>query len=157
LLENLKQIEDILTLLNKQILKVTMMLLLFSDPQPMVKTNWQTSWYQQCDSNPNLTLGETGHALKHLEFLQEAGDPATDLAFGPTADNLKSAIAGETHEYTDMYPGMARTAEQEGFTEIAAWFRVREIFDFLHSFLFDRQLTLKMITDSRCCWEISRW
>ena len=37
-------------------------------------------------------------------------------------DNLKAAIAGETHEYTDMYPGMARTAREEGFEEIADWF-----------------------------------
>eukprot|EP01100_Stratorugosa_tubuloviscum_P011722 TRINITY_DN530_c0_g1_i1.p1 TRINITY_DN530_c0_g1~~TRINITY_DN530_c0_g1_i1.p1 ORF type:complete len:160 (+),score=89.18 TRINITY_DN530_c0_g1_i1:82-561(+) len=66
--------------------------------------------------------GETGHALKHLEFLQEAGDPATGEKIGTTSDNLKSAIVGETHEYTDMYPGMAREAEEEGFDEIASWF-----------------------------------
>jgi len=53
---------------------------------------------------------------------EEVGDPATGLAIGSTADNLKSAIAGETHEYTDMYPGMARTARDEGFDEIADWF-----------------------------------
>src|SRR4249920_4062927 len=54
--------------------------------------------------------GETGHAHGHLEFLEEVGDPATGLPIGATASNLKAAIAGETHEYTDMYPGMARTA-----------------------------------------------
>ena len=36
--------------------------------------------------------------------------------------NLKAAIAGETHEYTDMYPGMAKAARDEGFAEIADWF-----------------------------------
>ncbi len=36
--------------------------------------------------------------------------------------NLKTAIAGETHEYTDMYPGMAKAAREEGFEEIADWF-----------------------------------
>ena len=36
--------------------------------------------------------------------------------------NLASAIAGETHEYTDMYPGMAKTAREEGFEEISDWF-----------------------------------
>ena len=41
---------------------------------------------------------------------------------GETADNLKSAVKGEVHEYTDMYPGMARTAREEGFEEIADWF-----------------------------------
>ena len=34
----------------------------------------------------------------------------------------KAAIAGETHEYTDMYPGMAKTARDEGFDEVADWF-----------------------------------
>ena len=66
--------------------------------------------------------GETGHAHGHLEYLEETGDPATGLPIGGTADNLKAAIAGETHEYTDMYPGMARTAREEGFDEIADWF-----------------------------------
>jgi rubrerythrin len=66
--------------------------------------------------------GETGHAHGHLEYLEQVGDPATGLPIGPTRANLKAAIAGETHEYTDMYPGMAKTAREEGFTEIADWF-----------------------------------
>ena len=66
--------------------------------------------------------GETGHAHGHLEFLEAVGDPATGKPIGPTRDNLGSAIAGETYEYTDMYPGMARTARDEGFEEIAEWF-----------------------------------
>ena len=66
--------------------------------------------------------GETGHAHGHLEYLEKCGDPATGLPFGSTVDNLKSAVAGETHEYTDMYPGMAKDARAEGFTEIADWF-----------------------------------
>jgi rubrerythrin len=66
--------------------------------------------------------GETGHAHGHLEYLEQVGDPATGLPIGPTADNLASAIAGETHEYTDMYPGMAKAARDESFDEIADWF-----------------------------------
>ena len=66
--------------------------------------------------------GETGHAHGHLEYLEAVGDPATGLPIGSSADNLKAAIAGETHEYTDMYPGMAKTARDEGFDEIADWF-----------------------------------
>ncbi len=66
--------------------------------------------------------GETGHAHGHLEFLAETGDPTTGKPIGPTADNLVAAIAGETFEYTDMYPGMARSAREEGFAEIAVWF-----------------------------------
>jgi rubrerythrin len=66
--------------------------------------------------------GEIGHAHGHLEFLEEVGDPATGEPIGGTDLNLKAAIAGETHEYTDMYPGMARTAREEGLDEIADWF-----------------------------------
>ena len=66
--------------------------------------------------------GETGHAHGHLEYLEVCGDPATGEPIGDTNANLKAAIAGETHEYTDMYPGMAKTARDEGFDEIADWF-----------------------------------
>ena len=67
--------------------------------------------------------GETGHAHGHLEYLEkECGDPATGEPIGNSEMNLKAAIAGETHEYTDMYPGMAKAARDEGFDEIADWF-----------------------------------
>jgi rubrerythrin len=66
--------------------------------------------------------GETGHAHGHLEYLETVGDPATGLPIGSSRMNLKAAVAGETHEYTDMYPGMARAAREEGFGEIADWF-----------------------------------
>ena len=66
--------------------------------------------------------GETGHAHGHLEYLEAVGDPATGLPIGKTEDNLAAAIAGETHEYTDMYPSMSRAAREEGFEEIAEWF-----------------------------------
>ncbi len=66
--------------------------------------------------------GETGHAHGHMDYLKPIGDPATGEPFGDTEKNLKSAVVGETHEYTDMYPGMAKTAREEGFAEIADWF-----------------------------------
>lgn len=66
--------------------------------------------------------GETGHAHGHLEYLETVGDPATGLPIGSSRQNLQAAVAGETHEYTDMYPGMAKTARDEGFDEIADWF-----------------------------------
>jgi rubrerythrin len=66
--------------------------------------------------------GETGHAHGHLEYMASVGDPATGLPIGSSEQNLKAAIHGETHEYTDMYPGMAKTAREEGFDEIADWF-----------------------------------
>jgi rubrerythrin len=65
---------------------------------------------------------KTGHAHRHLDYLEEVRDPATGKPVGSTRDNLKAAIAGETHEYVDIYPGMARAARQEGFNEIADWF-----------------------------------
>ena len=66
--------------------------------------------------------GETGHAHGHLDYLKAVGDPATDKPIGDTRKNLASAVAGETYEYTDMYPGMAKAAREEGFPEIADWF-----------------------------------
>ena len=66
--------------------------------------------------------GETGHAHGHLEFLETVGDPATGLPIGSSRQNLTAAVAGETHEYTDMYPGMAKSAREEGFDEVADWF-----------------------------------
>ena len=66
--------------------------------------------------------GETGHAHGHLDYLKKVGDPATDMPLADVQEMLASAVAGETHEYTDMYPGMAKTAREEGFEEIADWF-----------------------------------
>ena len=84
--------------------------------------------------------GETGHAHGHLEYLEASGDPATGLPIGETSNNLKAAIAGETHEYTDMYPGMARTAREEGFEEIAEWFETLAKAERSHAGRFTRAL-----------------
>lgn len=70
----------------------------------------------------STAIGETGHAHGHLECLEQCGDPVTGLPIGSTRDNLNSAVAGETHEYSDMYPGMAKTAREEGLDDIADWF-----------------------------------
>ena len=66
--------------------------------------------------------GETGHAHGHLEYLRQVGDPATGKPIGNTRLNLQASIAGETYEYTEMYPGFAKAARNEGFEEIAEWF-----------------------------------
>jgi rubrerythrin len=84
--------------------------------------------------------GETGHAHGHLEYLEEVGDPATDMPIGATPENLAAAVAGETHEYTDMYPGMARTAREEGFDEIAEWFETLAKAEKSHAGRFQRAL-----------------
>lgn len=70
----------------------------------------------------SVAEGETGHAFGHFDYLSEVGDPVTGEPVGATSDNLKSAIAGETYEYTEMYPGFAATAKSEGFDKIADWF-----------------------------------
>ncbi len=84
--------------------------------------------------------GETGHAHGHLDYLKPVGDPATGLPMGSTEANLRAAIAGETHEYTDMYPGMAKTARQEGFTEIADWFETLAKAEKSHAGRFQKML-----------------
>lgn len=70
----------------------------------------------------DISEAETGHAFGHLDFLKETGDPATGEPIGTTEDNLKSAIAGETYDYTELYPDFARVARDEGFDELAEWF-----------------------------------
>ena len=62
----------------------------------------------------SVAEGETGHAFGLLDLLTELDDPDTE-------DNLRAAIASETHESTDLYPGFAATARDEGFDEIGEW------------------------------------
>jgi rubrerythrin len=59
-----------------------------------------------------------------MEYLIEggAGEPGTNMPAKNARQMLEAAIAGETHEYSDMYPGMAKTAREEGFDEVADWF-----------------------------------
>ena len=84
--------------------------------------------------------GETGHAHGHLDFLKIVGDPATGLPLGDSVLNLKAAIAGETHEYTDMYPGMAKTAREEGLKGGADWFETLAKAEKSHAGRFDKML-----------------
>ncbi len=88
--------------------------------------------------------GETGHAHGHLKYLAQVGDPATGLPIGNTEKNLKAAIHGETHEYETMYPGMAKTARDEGFDDIAEWFETLAKAEKSHAGRFAKMLdTLK--------------
>jgi rubrerythrin len=84
--------------------------------------------------------GETGHAHGHLDYLAQVGDPATGLPIGSSEQNLASAVAGETHEYTDMYPGMAKDARDEGFDEIADWFETLAKAERSHASKFQKAL-----------------
>jgi rubrerythrin len=57
---------------------------------------------------------ETAHALGHLAYMG---------GFGSTTENLKAASEGEGYECTEMYPSFAETAEAEGLSDIAQYFR----------------------------------
>jgi rubrerythrin len=75
------------------------------------------------------------HAKREFEHLQElikqSGETMPEIkieaavptTYNTTSDNLKAAIAGETYEYTEMYPEFAKTADEEGLSQIAQRFR----------------------------------
>jgi rubrerythrin len=96
------------------------------------ETNRRYLWFAQkadVDGHPeaaalfrSVAESETGHAYGHLEYLAELGDPMTGEPIGATEDNFAAAIAGETYEYTEMYPQFAETARSEGLDEVAEWF-----------------------------------
>jgi len=70
---------------------------------------------------------EKEHAKREFKFL-EGGEVEITAVFpagiiGTTNENLKAAAAGENYETTEMYPGFARIADEEGFKEIAEVFR----------------------------------
>jgi len=83
---------------------------------------------------------ETGHAFGHLDFLKEVGDPVTNVPIGTTEKNLKSAVEGETYEYTEMYPGFTKTARQEGLAELAEWFETLAKAEKSHASRFNKRL-----------------
>jgi rubrerythrin len=92
--------------------------------------------------------GETGHAFGHMDFLAEVGDPATGEPVGSTDKNLASAVAGETYEFTAMYPGFAKTARDEGFDEIADWFSTLARAEKTHAGRFKKALDSLAETES---------
>jgi rubrerythrin len=70
---------------------------------------------------------EKEHAKRLFKFLK-GGEVEVTAAFpagviGTTLENLKASAAGENYEHTEMYPGFAKTAKEEGFDDIAAVFR----------------------------------
>jgi len=86
---------------------------------------------------------EKEHAKKLFKFLQ-GGEAQVAAAFpagviGPATENLKAAAAGENYETTEMYPGFAEVADEEGFADIAKVFRSIAIAEARHR---DRYLKL---------------
>ena len=104
--------------------------------------------------------GETGHAFGHMDFLAAVGDPATDEPVGDTEQNLASAVAGETYEFTAMYPGFAKTAREEGFDEIADWFATLARAEKTHAGRFQKALDARErrgghgLTDRFACVQV---
>lgn len=79
---------------------------------------------------------EKEHAKRFFKFL-EGGEITVTAAFpagviGTTLENLKAAAEGENYEHTQMYPDFAKTADAEGFSEIAAVFRAISVAEKQH-------------------------
>jgi rubrerythrin len=74
---------------------------------------------------------ETIHAHAHLRAMD---------GIGSTADNLREAIAGETHEFTNMYPAMIEEAEAEGERKAERSFRYANAVEKVHADLYQKYL-----------------
>lgn len=74
---------------------------------------------------------ETIHAHAHLRALK---------AIGSTAENLQEAVSGETHEFTEMYPGMIETAKKEGNKAAEVAFTFANEVEKIHAGLFQQAL-----------------
>lgn len=74
---------------------------------------------------------ETVHALAHLGALGK---------IGTTEENLKAALAGETYEFTEMYPPMIRTAEEEGHAAAQKSFKYANSVEVKHASLYQQAL-----------------
>ena len=79
---------------------------------------------------------EKEHAKRFFSFL-EGGETEVAAAFpagmvGTTLENLQAAAEGENYEHTDMYPGFARVAREEGFTAIANLFEMVSVAEKQH-------------------------
>ena len=88
----------------------------------------------------SVAEGETGHAFGHFAFLEQCGDPITGIPVGSTLDNVRGAVKGELYSANEAYPGLAKTAREEGFEEIADWFETLARAEKSHADRFTRAL-----------------
>ena len=69
---------------------------------------------------------EKEHAKRFFKFLEGGNVEVTESfpagTIGNTLENLRAAAAGEEHEWTEMYPGFAKIAREEGFEQVAKAF-----------------------------------
>lgn len=96
---------------------------------------------------------EKEHAKRLFDFLK-GGDAEVTAAFpagvvGSTSENLKAAAAGENYEWTEMYPGFARTAREEGFDKIADAFEAIAVAEKQHE---KRYLGLRSNVEAGTCF-----
>ncbi len=85
--------------------------------------------YEQIAALFEETAGQEKEHAKRLFGFLEGGEVVVQAAFpagvvGGTLENLKAAAAGEHYETTEMYPNFAKTAQKEGFAEVAAVFKM---------------------------------
>lgn len=88
----------------------------------------------------DIARGERLHALGFLGLVADSGDPVTRIPLRQPEDFLHSAIEGETYEYSQMYPHLAREARDEGFPETAGWFELLAHISREHMRLFSEAL-----------------
>jgi rubrerythrin len=81
---------------------------------------------------------ETGHAFGHLMYL--GVDPVADIEINTLEDALRASIYGETYEWTQMYPGFAKVAREEGFLDVAEWFEAVAKVERFHANRFNEAL-----------------
>lgn len=87
---------------------------------------------------------EREHAKRLFKYL-EGGQVEISASFpagkiGSTVENLTASINGEKHEYREMYPEFAQTAEEEGLPEVAATFKAIAVAELNHERRFSRVL-----------------
>lgn len=83
---------------------------------------------------------EDNHAMGHLEFLQDTGDPVANQPITNTLEMLQAAIISENHDASTMYPEFARVAREEGLEEVAEWFDTLSVAEGIHLRRFQRLL-----------------
>ncbi len=73
-----------------------------------------------------LAEGGTNNAHGSFDFLKLVRDPDSGIAVGGAFKNLESLVQTETKQFNSTYPEMARTAREEGLTDVASWFETLE-------------------------------
>jgi rubrerythrin len=95
---------------------------------------------RQADKEGLPQIARLFRAAAEAETIHALGHFANGGGVGTTLQNLEAAVAGETYEFTEMYPGFAKTAREEGFEEIAEWFETLAKAERSHAGRFQRAI-----------------